>query len=192
MYTATVTVKDDAKTVSDDARVTVRNLPPDPGLTIAGDAEPGKPVSMRGFASDPGPDDEHTLTWKFGDGATGSGARVKHAYAAAGTYTVELRADDGDGGVAVEEAEVVVGGPSGRRDNRGRDFWLSFPTNYAGDPELTLFIAAETATTGRVEVPGLKWGDRFTVTPGEVTAVTLPEDAQLVRTRMASRISAST
>ena len=74
----------------------------------------------------------------------------------------------------------MVGGPKGRRDNRGKDFWLSFPTNYSGDPALTLFIAAETATTGRVEVPGLKWGERFTVTPGEVTAVTLPKDAQLV------------
>lgn len=179
VYTATVTVKDDAKTVSDQVRVTVANLAPDPGLTIDADAQPGVPVPMRGFATDPGPDDEPAFTWKFGDGTTGSGARLKHTYAKAGTYTVEVRADDGDGGVATEQAEVVVGAPRGRRDNRGRDFWLSFPTNISADPALTLFIAAETATTGSIEIPGLGWSGRFTVTPGEVTAVELPKEAQL-------------
>ena len=183
VYTATVTVKDEAKTVTDSARVTVANVAPKPGLTVSVGAEPGKPVAMRGFASDPGPDDVSALTWKFGDGATATGARVNHAYAAAGTYIVELRADDGDGGVATKQAEVVVGGPRGRRDNRGRDFWLTFPANYSGDPALTLFIAAETATTGSVEVPGLGWGEAFSVTPGEVTAVRLPKDAQLDLTK---------
>ena len=91
---------------SRDRRATSR---PTRGSRSPATPSPASPSRMRGFASDPGPDDEHTLTWKFGDGATGSGARVKHAYAAAGTYTVELRADDGDGG---------VGGGGGR--GRGR------------------------------------------------------------------------
>jgi chitodextrinase len=39
-----------------------------------------------------------TYNWDFGDGTTGSGAIVNHAYARAGTYTVTLRACDCDGG----------------------------------------------------------------------------------------------
>ena len=142
VYTARVTVKDDTRTVSDDVRVTVANVTPVPGLTVGGNAEPGKPVAMRGFARDPGPDDVLSFAWKFGDGATATGRRAAHSYAAAGTYTVELRVDDGDGGTATSQAKVVVGGPKGRRDNRGTDFWLSFPANYTGEPALTLFVAA--------------------------------------------------
>ena len=181
VYTAKVTVKDDAATVTDEVRVTVRNVAPSSMLTTASSADPGKPVAMRGVARDPGEDDPLTFSWTFGDGSSATGPRVSHAYAAAGTYTVKLRVEDGDGGSATDEATIVVGGPRGRRDTRGTDFWLSFPTNYTGSPELTLFVAGETATTGRVEIPGLAWRESFSVTPGEVTAVKLPVEAQLDR-----------
>ena len=43
--------------------------------------------------------------------------------------------------------------------NRGTDFWLTFPGNYAPDPtnppQITLYIVGPAGTTGRVEVPGL-------------------------------------
>ena len=181
VYTAKVTVKDDAATVTDEVRVTVRNVAPGPMLTTSSSAETGKPVAMRGVARDPGADDQLTFSWTFGDGTSATGRRVSHAYAAAGTYTVKLRVEDGDGGSATDETTVVVGGPRDRRDSRGTDFWLSFPTNYSQTPELTLFVAGETATTGRVEIPGLAWRESFTVTPGEVTAVKLPGEAQLDR-----------
>jgi PKD repeat protein len=187
VYTAKITVKDDAVTVSDEVRVTVRYVAPDAGLTVPSAGDTGKAVEMRGFALDPGLDDQLSFQWTFGDGTSATGRRVSHAYAAAGSYTVKLRVEDGDGGSATDETTVVVGGPHGRRDSRGTDFWLSFPTNYNSEPTLTLFIAAETATTGRVEVPGLGWSDRFTVTPGEVTAVALPKDAQLVREKNAKQ-----
>ena len=37
-------------------------------------------------------------------------------------------------------------------DSKGTDFWLAFPSNLGG-PELTLFIAGDTTTSGTVEIP---------------------------------------
>ena len=115
-----------------------------PGLTITGNAEPGKPVSMH-FASDPGPDDEHTLRGLIGDGATGSGARVKHAYARRRSLPSDVprrrrrRRRRGGGGGRGRGRR-----PEGAARYATRIIKLSFPTNYTGDPALTLFIAAET------------------------------------------------
>lgn len=58
----------------------------------------GIPVALNGSATDPGADDQSTLTyrWDFGDGspsATG-GPRVRHAYSTPGVYTAVLRSCD--------------------------------------------------------------------------------------------------
>ena len=60
----------------------------------------------------------------------------------------------------------------------GSDFWLAFPANFGG-PELTLFIVGNTATSGTVEVPGIEFSQGFDVTPGQVTSVSIPSDAQI-------------
>ena len=52
--------------------------------------------------------------WDFGDGATGTGVRTEHAYAAAGTYTVVLTVTDDDGAKAVQRREVTVTAPPNR------------------------------------------------------------------------------
>lgn len=63
-------------------------------------------------------------------------------------------------------------------DSQGTDFWLMFPGNN-GSQTLTLFIAGDTSTTGVVSIPGLAFTFPFTVTPGVVTSVVLPSNAQV-------------
>ncbi len=64
-------------------------------------------------------------------------------------------------------------------DSKGTDFWLTFPGNYSGGPQLSLFITGDTASTGTVEIPGLGFSTTFTVTPGTVTTVSIPSTADL-------------
>jgi Ca2+-binding RTX toxin-like protein len=64
-------------------------------------------------------------------------------------------------------------------DSASTDFWLGFPANLGGGPELTLFITGGAATTGTVAIPGLTFSETFSVTPGTVTSVTIPTDAQM-------------
>ncbi len=64
--------------------------------------------------------------------------------------------------------------------NHGREFWLTFPGNHASyPPDLTLFITGEAHATGQVRIDGLGFVADFTVTPGAVTSVALPLEAQL-------------
>lgn len=63
-------------------------------------------------------------------------------------------------------------------DSKGKDFWIAFPGNQGGG-QLTLFISGDVATNGTVVIPGLGFTAAFTVTPGAVTSVGLPANAQL-------------
>lgn len=56
---------------------------------------------------------------------------------------------------------------------------MAFPTNYFQVPELSLFLASETAATGTVTVPGTGVVREFSTTPGEVTTVSLPSSTQM-------------
>ncbi|PPD21631.1 MAG: hypothetical protein CTY24_07465 [Methylobacter sp.] len=64
-------------------------------------------------------------------------------------------------------------------DSKGTNFWLMFNSNL-GTPELTLFITGDIPTTGTVSIPGLSFSTSFTVTPGSVTSVTIPESATVI------------
>jgi hypothetical protein len=75
---------------------------------------------------------------------------------------------------------LAAGIPSGPIDSSGRDFWLAFNHNYHGvATSLTLFITAETTTSGTVEIPGIGFAVPFSVAAGTVTSVQLPEGASL-------------
>jgi hypothetical protein len=68
--------------------------------------------------------------------------------------------------------------PPSSQDSKGREFWLAFQQNLS-TAELTLFITSAEATTGRVEIPGLGFSTVFTISPGQVTPVEIPSEAEL-------------
>ena len=61
-------------------------------------------------------------------------------------------------------------------DNKGTEFWLMFPGNFT-PATLQLFITSDFTTTGTVDIPGLSFSTDFSVTPGAITTVTLPDTA---------------
>ncbi len=95
----------------------VTNIAPsvDAGAQISGLA--GDPLTPGSSVSDPaGTADPLTCTWDWGDGTaietitdcTSNRTRTSHTFAAAGTYTATLTADDGDGGVTADTTTFVV------------------------------------------------------------------------------------
>lgn len=98
--------------------------PPPPIARVGGPYTSEATVSFDGSASsDPQGDTPLTYEWTFGDGATGTGAKPTHTYAAQGTYTVSLVVVDSKGNrseAATTTAQivnlppVVDGGPNPR------------------------------------------------------------------------------
>jgi hypothetical protein len=82
------------------------------------------------------------------------------------------------GAMAVLAFALTMVAPASAQDSKGSDFWLGFPGNLShGD--LRLFVAGDTATAGTVAIPGLAFSQPFTVTPGSVTTVDIPDAAQM-------------
>ncbi|WP_165250234.1 PKD domain-containing protein [Paludisphaera soli] len=110
-YTATLTVTD-AQGRSATARraVTVLDVAPTVSLSAPTSAGPGTAVPFSASATDPSPLDRaagFTYNWRFGDGATGTGASPTHVYASPGTYTVSVTATSWDGVVSQAATSVL-------------------------------------------------------------------------------------
>ncbi len=66
----------------------------------------GEEITFTVPASDPDGDDLK-ISWDFGDGSSGSGDSVVHAFAAAGTYTVTVTVSDGSTSVSDSLSQMV-------------------------------------------------------------------------------------
>jgi PKD repeat protein len=107
-YTVTLTVTDaDGLTDTDTCKATVTNVVPIAGLTSNHTTEEGDIIGFYGTTSYDTVSDLPLLvyTWDFGDGNTGAGSSVTHAYADEGTYTVTLTVTDDD--QAVDSATMT-------------------------------------------------------------------------------------
>src|SRR5207247_1514823 len=97
-FTVTLTVKDSGspqQTVTSQQTVSVTSPPP--ALTASFTFSPSSPqvgqtVSFSGSAS--GGVSPYSYSWSFGDGSTGTGSSVTHAYASTGSFTVVLTVRD--------------------------------------------------------------------------------------------------
>src|SRR3546814_11199304 len=63
--------------------------------------------------------------------------------------------------------------------SEGTDFWLAFPTNYSGTPELSLYLASDRSAEGTVAIPAIGFAATFSTKPGPVTTVRLPTAAHI-------------
>lgn len=89
-----------------DAAAAVGTTPPPPPVNKPPVANPGGPytgavgvaVPFSGAGSSDPDGDPLAFDWSFGDGVTGTGVTLSHAYAAAGVFTVALTVGDGKGG----------------------------------------------------------------------------------------------
>lgn len=93
--------------------VRIENTPPRPTAT----AEPTRGNTATRFAfratAEDREGDEVRYTWDFGDGGSGQGAQVTHAFGRAGNYTVTVNATDGFAwNLATLRIEVAPGGAS--------------------------------------------------------------------------------
>ncbi|EMI22574.1 Na-Ca exchanger/integrin-beta4 domain protein, partial [Rhodopirellula maiorica SM1] len=72
-------------------------------------------------------------------------------------------------------------GFSGAKDNLGDEFWLTFPANYqTGDQQdLILFLTGPDDAIGNVEILGLSFSTTFEVKANQITAISLPQGADL-------------
>ena len=117
-YTVTLTVKDSStsqQTATTQQTVSVSN--PAPTLTGSFTYSPASPqagqfVSFTGSASGGTP--PYSFSWSFGDGSTGTGSSVTHAYSSAGSYTVTLSIKDGGSPqqTATSQQTISVTNPS--------------------------------------------------------------------------------
>ncbi|WP_345481944.1 PKD domain-containing protein [Amnibacterium soli] len=72
----------------------------------------GLDVALDGGASTDSDGTVAKYAWDFGDGATGTGAKTTHTYAAAGTYSVKLAVTDDGGATDSTSSAVVVKAPA--------------------------------------------------------------------------------
>jgi hypothetical protein len=86
------------------------------------------------------------IAWDFGDGGTGQGPVVTHAYAGTGTFLVTARADDGHGNTTMVKRELAVVAP---------------PTQQPGPPPPT--VAAEPVAAALKVTKATRKGARVTV-----------------------------
>lgn len=103
------------------------------------------------------------------------GAKVALAALVAGVVQLPLTAH------AAPSTPPSLGTTTTTTDSLGDDFWVAFPQNIFSE-SLTLYLSGAQAGTGTVAIPGRDWSAPFTITPGEVTSVSVPVDFVVTET----------
>ncbi|MFW6119022.1 MAG: PKD domain-containing protein [Planctomycetota bacterium] len=115
-YDATLTVVDNYGTsASDTVTVTVETPNSPPTASVSATPTSGfvpLEVSFDGSGSTDSDGNIASYTWEFGDGHSGTGAVVSHAYDEAGTYTATLTVSDDDGATDTAAATIEVEEPN--------------------------------------------------------------------------------
>ncbi|MPW29044.1 PKD domain-containing protein [Agarivorans sp. B2Z047] len=116
----TYTVTDNEQLSSAPATVTITvedlnsNLPPEACFTATPtSAMVGDIISFDASCATDTDGDTLSYSWAFGDNSNGSGASIKHSYAAAGSYDAVLTVNDGKGGVDTSNVTITIEEPAG-------------------------------------------------------------------------------
>ena len=116
-YTVTLTVTDGSgAAVKDSLTVRVNNVAPQVTLDSSLQGRVNSPFTFRANVADPSPVDQAAgfiYLWDFGNGGTSTDASPSHTYTAAGTYTVNVRVTDKDGGSTTTRTTIQVTADSG-------------------------------------------------------------------------------
>jgi len=101
-----------------------------------------------------------------------------------GVYQLRLTATNGTF-TASSDVKIYAGQVQCTLSNKGTDFWLMFisaeykQVTTTPPRELDLYISSDVATSGNVSVPGQGFNQSFSVTPGQITTVALPQSVQV-------------
>ena len=166
-YTVQLTVTDDSGlTGSAQTTVTVVAVTQQPPIANPGGPYNGTVGTAVQFNGSGSSDPDGSITaylWNFGDGATASTVSPAHAYAAAGTYTVQLTVTDDSGltGSAQTTVTIVVATPPPAGD--GAALYQSYcsgchgPAGRGGPAGSVLGEDAKDITEAISEVPAMRF-----------------------------------
>ena len=137
--------------------------PPSATFTIS-DSTPvrGQTVGFDAAATDPDGDAISSYEWDFGDGATGSGQNVTHAYAGLGPLTVRLRVTDATGETTTVTDQLTV-------QNRPPTASISVSNTAPARGQLIGFDATATDPDGDALSYAWDFGDGTTATGRNVS-----------------------
>jgi len=163
------------------------NAGPDQTITLPAAAQ------LNGVAVDDGlPNGTLTISWSMISGpgtvtfASASSPVTTASFSTAGTYVLQLAADDSQY-LSTSNVTITVGKMYGHGGYKGTDFWLTFPMNYDDGASACcgsvfqpqLLITSDVSNSGTVTIPGVNFSTNFTLTAGQGTSVQIPISAVL-------------
>ena len=184
-YTVTLTVTDSNGNADTTSRQVTVELAPTPSFTESTNSGPGPlTVSFDGssstspYANDP----VVTYTWDFGDGTTGSGETVSHAYTHSGLYSPSLtvttsagNSNETDPNVGQAKQSITVDAPPNAVISHtlvlGMASVVSFDGSSSGDPNPDSPITTYSWNFGDGTTGSGETLDHMYATPGTYTAI---------------------